>query len=168
MPQDIPDGYVAIARVLGAWGVRGDVKAEVMAPDAVLTKGRTVWVRGQQTTILQASRNGDKVRLVFEGIDSREAAAEMRGEWVLARQSDLPTMPEGEYYRIQLLGLRVVSTEGQELGTIEDVFSTRENDVYVARGEAGEVLVPAIDDVVVGIDLEKRVVTVEVIPGLLP
>jgi 16S rRNA processing protein RimM len=86
---------------------------------------------------------------------------------VLAREDSLPTLPEGEFYRFQLLGLRVVSTEGQELGTIEDVFSTPENDVYVVRGESGEVLIPAVEDVVTAIDLEARLVTVEVIPGLL-
>jgi 16S rRNA processing protein RimM len=167
MPQDIPDGYVAIARVLGAWGVRGEVKAEVMATDAVLARGRIVLIRGQETRIERASRDGDKVRLAISGIESREMAGELRGEWVLARESELPRMPEGEFYRFQLLGLRVVSTEGQELGTIEDVFSTPENDVYVVRGELGEVLIPAVEDVVAGIDLGERVVTVEVIPGLL-
>ena len=167
MATEIPEGYVAVARVLGAWGVRGEVSVEPMAAAGVLAAGCQVLVGGQETAIGGISRAGGKVRLKFQGMDSREGAAALRGEWVLAQEESLPTLPEGEFYRFQLLGLRVVSTEGQELGTIEDVFSTPENDVYVVRGEGGEVLIPAVEDVVVGIDLETHLVTIEVIPGLL-
>ena len=167
MATEIPQGYVAVARVLGAWGVRGEVSVEPMAAAGVLAAGREVAVRGKSTTIERVSLAAGKVRLKLAGIGGRQDAATLRGEWVLAREESLPLLPEGEFYRFQLLGLRVVSTEGQELGTIEDVFSTPENDVYVVHGEAGEVLVPAVEDVVLGIDLETRVVTIEVIPGLL-
>lgn len=167
MAEEIPDGFVAVARVLGAWGVHGDVSVEVMATAGVLVSGREVTVRGTATTIERVGRAGGKVRLKLAGIDQREDAALLNGQWVLAAQSDLPVLPEGEFYRYQMLGLRVVSSEGRELGTIEDVFSTPENDVYVVRGEGGEVLIPAVEDVVAEIDLEARVVTVEVIPGLV-
>jgi 16S rRNA processing protein RimM len=167
MAKEIPDGFVAVARILGAWGVRGAVSVEAMAAGGVLVAGREVTVREVATTIERVGPAGGKVRLKLAGIDEREDAAVLWGEWVLAREDSLPTLPEGEFYRFQLLGLRVVSTEGQELGTIEDVFSTPENDVYVVRGEGGEVLIPAVEDVVTAIDLEAGVVTVEVIQGLL-
>jgi len=163
---DIPDGYVAVARVLGAWGVRGDLKAEAMAAEGVLVKGRAVSVGGLETSIERAEGSGGRLRLKFAGIDGREEAAALRGEWVLTREESLPPLPEGEYYRFQLLGLRVRSTDGEDLGTITDVFSTPENDVYVVKCESGDVLVPAVDDVVQVIDLKASVVTVEAIPGL--
>ena len=167
MQRDIPDGWVAVARILGSWGVRGDVSVEAMAAAGVLTSGREVTVRGASTTIERVGRAGGKVLLKLAGTDQRDDASLLRGEWVLAREDSLPALPDGQFYRFQMLGLRVISTEGRELGTIEDVFSTPENDVYVARGGGGEVLIPAVEDVVVAIDVEAGVVTVEVIPGLI-
>jgi 16S rRNA processing protein RimM len=165
--REIPEGFVAVARVLGAWGVRGEVSVEPMAASGVLVAGREVTVGGQETRIERVGRSGAKVRLKLADVRDREAAAALRGEWVLAREESLPPLPEGEYYRFQLLGLRVVTSDGREPGVIEDVFSTPENDVYVVRGESGEVLVPAVEDVVLDIDLARGVMTIEAIPGLV-
>jgi 16S rRNA processing protein RimM len=167
MGSDVPEGYVAVARVLGAWGVRGDVNTEGMAAEGVLVTGREVTVGGRATVIERVGTSGKRLRLKLAGIDRRDDAAALRGEWILAREDSLPALPEGEYYRYQLLGMRVATTDGRDVGVIEDVFSTPENDVYVARGEGGEVLVPAVEDVVVAIDLAAGVVTIEAIPGLL-
>jgi 16S rRNA processing protein RimM len=163
----IPDGYVAIARVIGAWGVRGDVKAEVLAPPTVLKKGRSVLVAGSETTVERATSAGKHTRIKFRDVAQREDASALRNAWVLVREEELPRPPEGEYYRFQLLGIRVRTTEGRELGTIADIFSTPENDVYVVRGEK-EILIPAVEDVVTEIDLASGAITVEAIPGLLP
>ena len=168
MTEDIPDGFVAIARVLGAWGVHGELKAEALAPLEVLSSGRAVTVGGRDTSIERAAESGRHLRLKLSGVESREETVAFRGQFVLTPEDSLPALPGDVYYRFQLLGLRVVATTGEELGVIEDVFSTPANDVYVVRGPRGEVLVPAVDDVVRGIDLSQRLMTVEVIPGLLP
>ncbi len=152
--SDIPDGYVAVARILGAWGVRGEVKAEAMAPEAVLARGREVTIAGRQSSLERIARSATHLRLLLAGIDSREAAASLRDQFVLVTEDSLPPMPEGEYYRFQLLGMRVVSIEGESLGAIEDIFSTPENDVYVVRGDGRDILVPAVEDVVQQIDLD--------------
>jgi 16S rRNA processing protein RimM len=138
-----------------------------MAANGVLKAGREVVVGGRETRIGGVGGSGDKVRIKLEGVEDREQAAALRNEWILAREGTLPKLPEGEFYRFQLLGLRVAGTNGQDLGRIEDVFSTPENDVYVVRSGGREVLIPAVDDVVLGIDVKAGVVTVEVIPGLL-
>jgi 16S rRNA processing protein RimM len=166
--SEIPDGFAAIARIVGAWGVRGEVKAEPMAPADVLTTGRAVLLAGRETTLERVAFADRYVRIKLAGISDREAAADLAGRYVLVDAENLPSLPEDQYYRFQILGLRVVSSEGEELGTVEDVFSTRENDVYVVRGAEREILLPATDDVVLDIDLESRTMTVEVIPGLLP
>ena len=138
-----------------------------MAAPGVLRTGREVLVNRRETRIGGVAGSGDKVRIRLDGVEDREQAAALRNEWILTREERLPKLPEGEFYRFQLLGLRVAGTNGQELGTIEDVFSTPENDVYVVRSGGREVLIPAVDDVVLGIDLKAGLVTVEVIPGLL-
>jgi 16S rRNA processing protein RimM len=168
MPAEVPDGFVAIARIIGAWGVRGDVKAEALSPPAVLRKGRTVSIRGREITLENVRLDARYARLKLAGIDDRETAATLRGAYVLVAEQNLPPLPEDQFYRFQILGLRVLTNEGQDLGRVEDVFSTQENDVYVVRSAGKEILLPATDDVVLGIDLASRTMTVELVPGLLP
>lgn len=147
--------------------MRGEISVEEVAAKGILAPGRKVTVGGSATVIERVGKSGRKARLKLAGIEDREGAAALRGEWVLAREDILPALPEGEYYRYQLLGLRVVTTDGRDIGVIEDVFSTPENDVYVVRGENGEVLIPAVEDVVQEIDVAAGTVTIEAIPGLL-
>ena len=101
-------------------------------------------------------------------VDTREKAQALRGEYLQAREVDLPALPEGEYYRFQLVGLAVRSFDGRELGRVTDVLSAPENDIYVVSGPSGEVLIPAVDDVVHDVNLSGGVITVEIVPGLLP
>jgi len=96
----------------------------------------------------------------FEGLLDRTAVEHLRGVMLEVLESDLPPLPEGEYYRHQLIGLTVVDTEGRVLGTLEQVLETGANDVYLVRTpDGGELLLPATEDVVPTVDIPaKRVV----------
>jgi 16S rRNA processing protein RimM len=166
--DEIRPGYVAVGRVLSAWGLRGELKIDPMAPDSTLATTRTVCVAGGDYAIERSLRSGRFVRLKIKGVDTREQARLLRGFYVQAAEVDLELLPEGEFYRFQLIGLAVRSLDGHDLGIIVDVLSTLENDVYVVNGPQGEVLLPAVEDVVRDVDLAARVMTIEVIPGLLP
>jgi 16S rRNA processing protein RimM len=88
---------------------------------------------------------------------------------VYVRADDRPPLAEGEYYHHQLLGLRVVSDEGQFLGRITKILDTTANEVYVVRPDSGpEILLPAIEEVILVIDVDKGEMQVHVLPGLLP
>jgi 16S rRNA processing protein RimM len=148
--------------------VHGDVKVAPLAPPSVLAPGRLVTVAGQSDVVERCRTHGRWAVLKLAAIASRETAGRLRGEYLLVPERDLPPLPEGQYYRFQLLGLRVASSDGRDLGAITDILSTPENDVYVVTGPAGEVLVPAVDDVVLDVDLDAHTVTIEIVPGLLP
>ena len=172
MPQrpdhGIPDGYVAVGRVLTTHGVKGDIKVQPLAPPGQLKAGKEVLLAGETLRIERSHEAGRFLHLKLSTIDQREDAAAHRDEYLLVAQADLDPPGEDQYYHFQLIGLRVVTTEGEDLGEIAEVFATPGNDVFVVRGDRGEVLIPAIDDVVHGIDLEAGRVTIEVVPGLLP
>lgn len=161
-----PSGYVAIARILGARGVRGDVNIEPLAGGGVLAAGRAVRIAGRDSRIERVSGSG-RLFVKLEGIDNREAAASLREEYIVVRESDLERLPEGVYYRFQLVGLRVVTTDGRDLGLVTDVVSAKENDVFVVVGASGENLIPVIEDVVREINLGGGIVKIETVPGLL-
>ncbi len=79
----------------------------------------------------------------------------------------MPPLPDGQYYHHQLIGLKVRTTGGELLGSVTEVLTGRSNDNYIVRGEYGEVLIPAIEDVIKAIDLEQGYITIEPMEGLL-
>ena len=161
-----PAGYIAIARILSARGVQGEVNIEPLASRKVLAPGRTVRVAGQDTRI-EHVRGAGRLFLKIAGIEDRQTAGALRDELILVREADLEPLPEGEYYRFQLIGLRVLTSDGRDLGLVTDIISARENDVFVVTGPGGENLIPVIEDVVRQVDVKGGRVTVEAVPGLL-
>jgi len=93
----------------------------------------------------------------FEGCDGLAGAEELRGAWVKVRPSMAAPLPEGSYYVHQIVGLRVVTTDGRDLGEVTEVIQTAANDVYVV----GEAMIPAVREFVREISLEKGVMVVE-------
>jgi 16S rRNA processing protein RimM len=132
-----------------------------------------VWVyAGEQHKPLRIASvrwHREALLIAFEGVNSREAAEELRSELVFVTTDDRPPLPEGEYYHHQLLGLQVKTVEGQLLGVLQEILETGANDVYVIdRPEGGELLLPAIESVVQEVDLDQRVMIVRLLEGLMP
>jgi 16S rRNA processing protein RimM len=73
----------------------------------------------------------------------------------------LPPTDPNEFYWYQLIGLEVVNSEGERLGILEEIIETGSNDVYVVRRGEEEILIPAIEDVVREVDLQRRLMTVD-------
>ena len=159
---------MAVGRVLAPFGVRGEIKVEPLAPAQTFAPGRSVTLRAGRREIESSRRHKGAVLLKLTGIDTPEEVAGYRGEYLQVPKADLAALDEGEYYRYELIGLRVVSTEGEELGEIAEVLERPANDVFVVRGPKGEALIPAVDQIVREVDVEGGVVTIEVVPGLLP
>ena len=159
---------LVVGRVLAPWGVKGQVKVEVMtdSPQRLAPQNR-VYLDGRPLVIEDTRRLKGYLVLKLDTIDTVEAAERLRGRYLEAPRPDTSALLPGEYYHFQLIGLEVWSLEGELLGRISDILATGANDVYVVQGERGEVLVPAVDEVVRSIDLEGGRMTVEVIAGLL-
>jgi 16S rRNA processing protein RimM len=118
--------------------------------------------------LVRASRpNGGRLLVSFDGVEDRNAAEALRGSVLVVPRSALPDLPEGEFWPHQLEGCAVVTESGRTLGAIVDVIANPANDLWVAVDEAGtEILVPAIRQVVVDVDVPARRVLVRDIPGL--
>ncbi len=167
--EEVPPGHVAVGRVATAWGVRGVLKVVPLVDIRdQLAEGRAVTIAGRSHTIESARWQKGLAYLKLSGVDHREAALALRDRLITVPEEDLEPLGEGEYYRYQLLGLSVTTTEGEPLGQVADVLPTGANDVYIVRGERGDILVPATDDVVKEIDLERGRMVIEEVPGLIP
>ena len=147
--------------------MRGDLKVEPLAPPPAFKPGRTVFLDQTEYTIERSRRAARMLYLKLAGIDDRERAAEERGRYLQVPETALDPPGEDTYYWFQLIGLRVVTTAGEELGEITEIITTGSNEVFVVRGPRGELLIPAIEDVVQEVDIPGGRILIDPIPGLL-
>lgn len=149
--------------MLGAKGLAGELRIEALTdhPER-LAVGESVWIEDEAAarTILDAGWGGRVPVLRLEGISDRDAAGRLAGRYLEAPANPLP--PD-TYYWHQLVGLAAVDEAGTELGRVVEVFRAGENEVYRIEGPSGELLIPALRDVVRSIDLasERMVVRYE-------
>lgn len=145
------------------------MKVEVLTdfPDRFEPEGR-VYMQGRALTIESCKWHRGRAILKLTTTDSVEDAEKLRGRLLEVPRAELHTLPQDQYYQFQLLGLEVWTTGGELLGRIDRILPTGSNDVYVVPREEGEVLIPAIEDVVKSVDLESGRITIETIEGLLP
>jgi 16S rRNA processing protein RimM len=118
--------------------------------------------------VASASVSGPSAIVRLAGVETAEGAAALRGEYLYVETGDAARPPRGEYYLHEIVGLAVEAEDGRALGQIQEVLRTGANDVYIVAGPLGELLIPAIADVVQSIDLEAGRVIVRPLPGLLP
>jgi len=165
-PELDPASAVCIGRILSPHGVRGDVKVHPLTDFPERFKaGARVWLHGAPIRIERSRWQGNVVVLKLEGIDDRNAAQGLNGEELFVPEA-APLPDEGVFYQHDILGMTVVDGNGGILGQVTDIFSTGANDVYVVEGDQGQLLLPAIDDVVLDVDVAGRRMTVELMEGL--
>ena len=157
-----------VGLVLGSHGVYGEVRARVLSEISHrFDAGESLFLQGESFRIQSSSRmSGDTVILKLEGIDSPAAAKTLTGQELFAQPEESPVLPEGEYFHYQLIGMQVFTESGEDLGRIVEIIITGSNDVYVVSGPNGEVLLPAISQVVLGVDTDEGVMRVRLMEGL--
>lgn len=142
--------------MLGAKGLAGALRIEALTdhPER-LAVGESIWVEDEADPrrILESSWGGRVPVLRLEGVGDRAAAERLAGRYLEAPPS--PLAPDA-YYWHQLIGLRVADEAGIELGEVVEVFRAGENEVYRVEGFGGELLLPALREVVRSIDLAAR------------
>lgn len=106
------------------------------------------------------------VLLEFEGINDRNTAETLKDRSLWVGRKDALPLEENEYYIADLIGMRIVSDEGEDLGIVEEMMETGSNYVMVAVKDGEELLIPFIRDCLVGVDLEQDLITVHLLPGL--
>lgn len=171
--QDFPPHLIGLGRISGAHGLRGAVKvrpdaaAATTDPEVFAALGEVV-IGGQTFAILQADRLKNQVLLRLAGVDTRSRAEQLTGSEVLGDRRRFPPLPPGEYHWFQLLGLPVYDAgDGALLGRLQEILPTPGHDVYVVVQGQRELLLPAVAEVVVEINLEEGFLKVAPTPGLL-
>ena len=165
--------WATIGKVVAPFGVHGELKvlsltdipnrfAELevihLGPDHIRYR-----VKGSRPY------KGEMVVLKLESIEDANSAETLRNLDLCIPLSQLTTLPADSYYQHDLLGLQVVTMDGQDVGKIVDIMVTGSNDVYIIKGKADrrEILIPAIKDVIKQVDLTRKMMYIEPMKGLL-
>jgi 16S rRNA processing protein RimM len=168
-----PGGLIGLGQVSGAQGLKGaikiraDAEAATTDPEVFAALGE-VWIGGQGYRVLRAERHKTQVLLWLDGVHTRSRAEELAGQAVQGDRRRFPRLPPGEYYWFQVLGLPVLNAaDGVLLGHLDHIIPTPGHDVYVVRQGEREVLLPAVPEVIVDIDLDAGVIKASPPDGLL-
>ncbi|HEX5480691.1 MAG TPA: ribosome maturation factor RimM [Dehalococcoidia bacterium] len=156
--RDPRPGFVAVGRVLAPFGLKGELKVLALTdnPERFAPKSR-LYADEQPVTVLAAREAGGHLYVRLKGFNDRTSVEKLRHAMLQVPESELPALPAGEYYRFQLVGLEVVCRDGTPVGTLEEVIETGANDVYRVRTPEGQdILLPALDDVIVSVDLDAK------------
>ncbi len=162
---------MVVGKVRRPHGVHGEVVAEIYTdfPERISLK-KAIYLGEKHVKLVIASQrpHNEGLLLGFEGVTTPEQAGRYRNQILSIAASEASELPEGEYYFHELLDLEVVDVAGNPLGTLTEILETGANDVYVVTDSAGrELLLPAIPEVVLDVDLDAKTMKVSLLPGLV-
>ena len=166
-----PGRQIIVGRVRSPRGLRGEVHVEVTSdtPER-FSPGGVLFLNGRAHKIRRVTHlPKGRLALKLEGLNTRDEAETLRDSLLTVPEEIVPPLPGGEYYHYQIIDMEVYTQEGGLLGLITDILSTGSNDVYVVsqQGQQGkEVLIPALDDVIVSVDVNRGRMTVKLPEGL--
>ena len=160
-----PADLVELGVLRGAYGVKGWSRVQPHSSQAaVLRTCRQWWMLGEAPRPVQVAavrRQGSMLVVKLQACETPEQADRLRGVRVGVSRAEFPPAGEGEVYWIDLIGARVVSRSGAELGTVSDVLSSGAQDLLEVRSGERALLVPLVERHVDEIDLQRRVVRVD-------
>lgn len=167
------DKYFEIGQIVNTNGLKGMLKVKPFTDDIKeFEEFGTIYIQ-KKTELIEFKIEAVKyakqmVLLKLEGIDDINEAEKYRNLYLKVDRSKMPKLPEDSYYIVDLIDCEVVTIEGENLGKIDDVFSTGSNDVYVVKNELGkQILLPAIGEVIKNVDIPNKKITVKLMEGLV-
>ncbi|WP_291584318.1 ribosome maturation factor RimM [Clostridium sp. UBA6640] len=153
--------FMSIGQITKPHGVRGEVKVFSLTDSLEeFTALKKVYIDEVERKIISCKLQTDRAILKIEGIDSMDEAEKYRNKYLKIHREDAKELPEDSYYIADLIDCKVFDTEGEELGTVYDVIETGSNDVYWVKGKK-EVLIPALKEIVVKVDIENNEITIK-------
>lgn len=168
------DQLVLIGVIMGTHGLKGELRVRPENGDPRRFRGVDCVFLGrgddagfQERRVVSERGHGKGSLVLLEGLEDSESAKLLKGYGLFVPMSELPPLPEDEYYTFDLIGLDVYSTTGEHLGLVSEVIDLPANDVFVVKPDSGrEFLVPAVEDIVHEIDLAGGRMVIDDRPGL--
>ncbi len=161
------DELISVGKVSGIFGVKGWIKVYSYTEirENILTYSPWILKKGKESKLVEVisgKRHGKTVVACLDGLNDRDAAAELNGWDIFIRPEQLPKARRGEYYWTDLIGLQVKTVEGIDFGTVQQMLETGANDVVVATLDERERLIPFLQgQTIIDVDLVAGVMIVD-------
>ncbi len=168
-----PRELIKVGKIVGTHGYKGAVKVKPLTdfPERFQAGQQYLTQRGQEQIELlltDCSPYRGHLLMKFRGVDDLETAEKLRNLFLNVTLDQLHPLPAGTYYHFQLIGMRVEDLDKGYLGRLTEVLETGANDVYVVNSDVfGEILIPAIKQVVMAVDVPNQRLQVKLLDGLL-
>lgn len=165
--------YLEIGQIVNTFGIKGFVKVVPFTDDITrfenLNKVFILYDKQLvEFEIEEVKYNKNTVLLKFKGIEDINCAEKYKNCYLKIARCDAVKLPKNSYFIVDLIGIKVVTEQNEELGTLVDIFKTGSNDVYVVKDDFGkQILLPAIKSVIKKVDVENRIMIVNLIEGLV-
>ena len=166
--------YFEIGKIVNTVGVMGELKIFPTTDDAKrfgLLDTISIMINGAivEKTVEKVRYHRNLVMLRLNGVDNVDAANALRGGIIVVERANALPLAENEYYLKDLLGVSVCTEEGENLGVLRDVIFTGANDVYVVgSGDGKDLLIPAISQCILSVNIPDKQVIVRLLEGLRP
>jgi 16S rRNA processing protein RimM len=164
---------IAVGRITRGVGLKGELNVAALTDTLQrFEKLKTVWVgtgesQAAKHAVTAVRVTSSAVVVKLKGIDSRTAADALRGQLVFIAAKDVVAPKKGSYFIHDIVGMTVETESGEAIGTVQEVMQLPANDVWIVGGVGGEILIPAIKDVIRSVDVQRRRVIIRPLEGLL-
>ena len=165
--------YFEIGQIVNTHGVNGYVKVNPFTDDIErFEELKTVFIVKNKELIefeIQEIKYQKNMLLIkFKNIDDLNMAEKYKGCYIKIHRKDARKLPKDTYFIADIIGSQVITDEGVTLGRVDDIYNTGSNDIYVVKDDMGkQILLPSIKEVILDIDIEKQIVTVHLLDGLI-
>ncbi len=160
--NDIPT--VKVGQIVGAFGIRGQVKVEPLTQFLErLEKGKELKLGDKWLKVETFAIHKGRPLIKLSGIETMSEAEKLQWQYLEA-PDEKPELEDDEFVTEDLIGLTVVTVDGDTLGEVDDVLANPAHDVL----QVGEILIPVVKEFVKDIDLDSGTITVQLIPGMRP
>ena len=165
--------YFEIGQIVNTHGVRGQVKVNPFTDDIErFEELKSIYiVKNKQLLefeIEDVKYQKNMIIIKFKNIDDLNIAEKYKGCYLKIHRKDARKLPKDTYFIADIIGSNVITDDGKSLGKVDDIYNTGSNDIYVVKDELGKlILLPNIKEVILDIDIEKQIVTVHLLDGLI-
>ncbi len=165
--------YYRIGYIANTLGVKGELKVLLLTDNANRFNGlKACYVdtcNGRLQVEVEKYRpyKANCIALKLRGYDNINSVLDFKGKYLEVDKDNLARLEEGHYYIFEIIGCRVLTMDGASLGSVADVLSQGANDLYVVTGEKGEILIPAVKEMVKDIDIIGKTIRVDLPEGLI-
>ena len=155
--------FIRVGQIVGAFGLKGELKIEPLTDlEHRFAPGTRLRLDGDWVTVKSVRIHKDRPLIKLAGIDDLTAAEKLQWQYLEAPSKSSDELEEDEYLIDDLIGMKVVTVSGEELGKVDDVLQYPAQDML----EVGELLIPMVEQFVKDVDMKNKIIQVELLPGM--